>query len=87
MTSAARKIFEEALSLPLNNLRGLKKGDKVPSLPENKILYIYCSTGRRAKIAAQVLTALGYNANALPIKFEDIVAGGFPKTQSFGPLK
>ncbi len=54
--SAAGK-FKNAISIPLDQV-GSRKGE----LPKDKKIYIHCTTGARADMAAKELNKSGYNA-------------------------
>lgn len=71
--------LEGSLFLPVTSLRkhSLDKKKLADSLPKDKILYTFCVVGMRAKEAAKVLTAQGYEVRALDRGYDDLVKAGF----------
>lgn len=47
--------FQKSLNIPLNSLR-----DRIGELDTNKMIFIYCSVGLRAYVAARILTQHGF---------------------------
>jgi protein-disulfide isomerase/uncharacterized membrane protein/rhodanese-related sulfurtransferase len=69
--------LEGAMSFPMSRLQDAKPGQKFAALPSDKVLYTYCGTGDRARLAARVLEALKYEARPLPISLKELTDGGF----------
>ncbi|MFK7777098.1 MAG: rhodanese-like domain-containing protein [Gimesia sp.] len=70
-----------ALFLPLSSLRdGISKAEQ-KQLPKDKIIYLHCAVGYRAKVAANLLEK--YNANVQPISqgYEELLEAGFQKAK------
>jgi rhodanese-related sulfurtransferase/predicted DsbA family dithiol-disulfide isomerase len=76
--------LEGAMSFPMSRLQDAKRGQKFAALPSNKVLYTYCGTGDRAKLAARVLKALKYEVRPLPISLKELADGGFELTEGVG---
>lgn len=51
--------FEHGVNLPLDDI-GLKKPDEMPD--KDQTLYIYCRSGVRSKVAAELLFKMGYSS-------------------------
>jgi len=69
--------LEGAMSFPMSRLQNAKRGQRFAELPSDNVLYTYCGTGDRARLAARVLKALKYKARPLPISLEELTDGGF----------
>jgi len=69
--------LEGAMSFPMSRLQNAKRGQRFAALPSDKVLYTYCGTGDRARLAARLLEALEYEARPLPISLKELTDGGF----------
>jgi protein-disulfide isomerase/rhodanese-related sulfurtransferase len=69
--------LEGAMSFPLSRMKDVKRGQRFAELPSDKVLYTYCSTGARARLAARVFEELKYEARPLPISLKELTDGGF----------
>lgn len=68
-----------AIFLPLSSLRDGVSAAEQKQLPKDKIIYLHCAVGYRAKVAADILEK--YNKKLRPIKggYEDLLDAGFQK--------
>ena len=71
-----------AVRVPLSDLQrafAVPAGKKeiTAKLPQKKVLYCYCRSGGRARMAADALQEWGYDARFLKLGFDDLVAEGF----------
>jgi protein-disulfide isomerase/uncharacterized membrane protein/rhodanese-related sulfurtransferase len=69
--------LEGAISFPLSRLKDVRRGQRFPALPADRVLYTYCETGARSRFAAQVLGELKYRVRPLPISLKKLTEGGF----------
>lgn len=68
-----------AISLPLSGLRdGITAGQLKP-LPKDKIIYLHCVVGHRAKVAGNLLEKYNYKVQPLKPGYDEIISAGFPK--------
>ncbi len=68
-----------AIFLPLSSLRnGITEAER-KRLPKDKIIYLHCAVGLRAKFAANLLKK--YNDKVRPLNegYEDLISAGFQK--------
>ncbi|WP_298864019.1 rhodanese-like domain-containing protein [uncultured Gimesia sp.] len=68
-----------AIFLPLSSLQdGISKEER-KQLPQNKIVYLHCAVGFRAKIAANLLEKYNDKVRPLPQGYEELIESGFLK--------
>jgi len=59
-------------SAKLVPLSSLDEGEIPSDLPNDKILYLYCQRGGRAKIASNILNEEGFNSIPLKDSFDEL---------------
>ncbi len=74
--------LQDAVSVPLVRLEKEPSADDLAKvLPKGKICYVYCRSGRRALLAADILVKFGYDFRALKPGYQDLLEAGFPKAE------
>lgn len=68
-----------AISLPLSGLRDGVTPDKLKPLPKDKIIYLHCVVGQRARVAGNLLEKYKYKVRPLKPGYDEIISAGFPK--------
>jgi len=70
-----------AILLPFSKLRdGITKEELKP-LPKDKILYLHCMVGYRAKKVGELLENKGYKVRPIKPGYPDLISAGFPKDE------
>ncbi|HEV7225657.1 MAG TPA: rhodanese-like domain-containing protein [Pirellulales bacterium] len=73
---------EGAVFLPLSELKaGVDAKQLAKLLPKNKIVYTHCAVGKRALVAGDILTKLGYEVRCLKPGYDDLLEAGFKKAK------
>lgn len=73
---------EGAIFLPLSALKdGLSKEELESRLPEGKVLYTYCRSGRRSVAAAEILEKTYSDVRALKPGYAELIEFGFRKAE------
>lgn len=77
-----RGHIEGSILLPYDSLnRNPNQKTLAKKLPEKKILYTFCVSGRRATIAARKLGQLGYSVRILKPGIDAMLEAGFKKAK------
>jgi rhodanese-related sulfurtransferase len=72
----------DAKHLALSDLKAGVPADKLKkTLPEGKVVYLHCASGKRCLKAADLLKDKGYDVRPLKAGFEDLARAGFPKAK------
>lgn len=71
-----------AVLLPLSRLeKGITKTELDAQISAEKIIYVHCVVGQRAKTAANILEKQGYKVRVLKAGYEELVKEGLPNTK------
>lgn len=74
--------LKDAVLVPLVRLEKDPSADDLAKvLPKDKIVYVYCRSGRRALLAGEILVKFGYEVRALKPGYKDLLEAGFPKAE------
>ncbi|MBX9583808.1 MAG: rhodanese-like domain-containing protein [Gemmataceae bacterium] len=72
----------DAKHLALSDLKAGVPADKLKkTLPDGKVVYLHCASGKRCLKAADLLKDQGYDVRPLKAGFEDLARAGFPKAK------
>lgn len=73
--------IEGAIFLPLSAVQdGLSK-DELKPLPKDKVLYVHCVVGKRARTAANALEKAGYKVQPMKPGYKEMIDAGFKKAK------
>lgn len=70
-----------AILLPFSSLRDGITEEEVEPLPKEKIIYLHCAVGARAKFAGKLLKEKGFQVRPLKPGYTDLISNGFPKAE------
>lgn len=74
--------LEQAFLVPLSKLKeGTDPKTLVKDLDKKSIVYCHCRAGVRAVSAAEILKKMGYDVRPLKQGYQELVAGGLPKSK------
>lgn len=69
--------------MPTSVVRDTEKCDlATKDINKQLLVYVHCKKGGRAKICAQILEEMGFQAKPLLIDYEDLVKAGFQEASS-----
>jgi len=69
--------IDGAVLLPLSWIQQYKNDEQIESVTRDKIVYLYCRSGRRAKVAEQKLDSMGFDARAVGDGIASLLTKGF----------
>lgn len=70
-----------AIFLPLSSLQDGITAAEQKKLPQDKVVYLHCAVGFRAKIAASLLKKYNDKVRPLPQGYEELIESGFQKAK------
>ncbi|MCH9653768.1 MAG: rhodanese-like domain-containing protein [Planctomycetes bacterium] len=70
-----------AIFLPLSSLQDGISKEEQKKLPQDKVVYLHCAVGFRAKIAASLLKKYNDKVQPLPQGYEELIESGFQKAK------
>lgn len=70
--------LKNSIFIPITELKSLPNDiQEISQLDKTKIIYCHCKAGVRARMAANILSPMGYEVRSLPDGFDELVEQGF----------
>lgn len=74
--------LQDAKHLPLSEIKkGVSDSKLKASIPNGKIAYLHCASGKRCLVAADLLKANGYDVRPLKPGYEELLKAGMKRRE------